>query len=89
MQINYRITYKKSVSIPYKPQFIAEATKYGTDYAGASLAAMNKLGKEKGYKLIGVNSICTNAFFIDEKISHPWLDEVKNLYCTQLRNRIR
>ena len=40
---------------------------------------MNKLGKEKGYELIGVNSIVTNAFFIDEKISHPWLEEVKNL----------
>ena len=79
IEFNHILGPKKSVSIPYEPQFIAEETKYGTDYAGASLAAMNKLGKEKGYKLIGVNSICTNAFFIDEKISHPWLDEVKNL----------
>lgn len=33
-------------------------------YFGASLAALEMLGKEKGYSLIGSNSIGSNAFFI-------------------------
>ena len=48
IEFNHILGPEKPVSIPYEPKFIAEQTKYGTDYAGASLAAMNKLGKRKG-----------------------------------------
>ena len=36
----------------------------GTDYYGASLAAMRDLGREKGYVLVGTESRGVNAFFV-------------------------
>lgn len=71
----------KSVSIPYKPEFEADFTEYGSDYAGASLAAMIKLGKEKGYRLVATNAYATNAFFIRKDVNHPWLKEIDPTGC--------
>jgi hypothetical protein len=70
-----------SVSVPYSPEFKAEFKKYGSDYAGASLPAFVKLGKTKGYRLVGINNISTNAFFIREDINCPWLPEEKISNC--------
>lgn len=53
----------KSVTIPYQPNFVAEFGEYGPDYCGASLSAFVKLGKEKGYRLVGCNKYGFNAFF--------------------------
>ncbi len=36
----------------------------GTTYYGASLSSLAKLGKEKGYTLVGTNSNGVNAFFV-------------------------
>lgn len=36
----------------------------GTDYYGASLAALRDLGREKGYLLVGCDSRGVNAFFV-------------------------
>jgi len=60
-----------AVTIPYDPNFVSDAPEY---YAGASLAALNKLAQEKGYRLIGANRYGFNAFFlrndIDEAQQH-------------------
>jgi len=49
-----------SVVQPYTPDHAWT----GTDYFGASLSAMCKLGKTKGYELVGCNITGTNAFFV-------------------------
>jgi len=36
-----------SVTVPYRDDFVAEFTRYGSDYAGASLRAFVKLGNER------------------------------------------
>jgi len=36
----------------------------GTDYFGASLLSLVELGREKGYTLVGTNSLGVNAFFV-------------------------
>lgn len=36
----------------------------GTNYFGASLGALEKIGKEKGYNLVGCNFSGANAFFV-------------------------
>jgi len=51
---------EKSVTIPYDPAFVWD----GTDYQGASLRALERLGKEKGYTLIGTDRNGVNAFFV-------------------------
>jgi hypothetical protein len=46
--------------VPYDPQ----RTWDGSNYFGASLASMAKLGEEKGYGLVGCNLTGVNAFFV-------------------------
>jgi len=70
-----------SVSTPYRDDFIAEFTQYGSDYAGASLAAFVKLGKKKNYRLVGINAIATNAFFVRNDIVCEWLPEIDANAC--------
>ena len=65
-----------SVTIPYDPNFVAKYGKYGPDYCGASLLAFVKLGKEKGYRLIGVNRLGFNAFFMRNDIKNDLLPEI-------------
>lgn len=70
-----------SVTVPYAADFKAEFTQYGSDYAGASLAAFVKLGKRKGYRLVGTNAFATNAFFVRNDLHHDWLPEVASSDC--------
>jgi len=41
----------------------------GTSYFGASLLALEQLGKAKGYNLVGCNFTGTNAFFVREDLT--------------------
>lgn len=41
----------------------------GTSYFGASLLALERLGKSKGYNLVGCNFTGTNAFFVREDLT--------------------
>lgn len=70
-----------SVTVPYRDDFVAEFTQYGSDYAGASLKAFVKLGKKKGYRLVGTNAIATNAFFVRNDILCDWLPEIDASTC--------
>jgi len=75
-EINHLWGADESVTVPYAPDFKAVFTQYGSDYAGASIAAFVKLGHRKGYRLVGGNAIGTNAFFVRNDLVHPWLPEV-------------
>jgi hypothetical protein len=68
LEYNHLLGPTASLSVPYRPDFIAELTEYGSDYAGASLQAFIGLGRRKGYRFIGTNSIGTNAFFIKSDV---------------------
>lgn len=52
-----------------------------TVYAGASLAALNKLARKKGYTLIGANSVGYNAFFIRNDLVGEPFKEVEEADC--------
>ena len=69
-----------AVTIPYDPNFVSDAPEY---YAGASLAALNKLAREKGYRLIGANRYGFNAFFLRNDIdeAQKYFPEVTPAEC--------
>jgi hypothetical protein len=84
--IEYNIFFGPSVckTIPYNAEFHWDKT----PYHGASLAALHKLGREKGYTLVHAESYAPNAFFLKnselpagfierpiEEISDWWLCE--------------
>jgi hypothetical protein len=52
----------------------------GTDYSGASLAAITKVAERKGYSLVGCNILGVNAFFVrqdllEDKFCPPYTAE--------------
>lgn len=60
--VEYNAKFPPSISIAqrYDPNFRWR----GTDYMGASLAAVTKVGSAKGYSLVGCNISGVNAFFV-------------------------
>jgi hypothetical protein len=49
-----------SVTVPYQPNRSAD----GTNFFGASLEALVRLGRTKGYRVVGCNISGSNAFFV-------------------------
>lgn len=64
--IEYNVFFGTDVSktMPYDPRYRWDKT----TYHGASLAALRKLGREKGYTLIHTDSYAPNAFFVDDAL---------------------
>lgn len=61
-------------------EYDAEKTWNGTSYFGASLSSLQKLGEQKGYRLVGCSFAGVNAFFVrndlvGEKFSSPFTAE--------------
>jgi len=59
---------KSTISIPYSDDFIRNRAHYSYLYYGASIGALEYLGKKKGYSLVGSNSAGNNVFFIRDDI---------------------
>ncbi|MDD9226064.1 hypothetical protein PVL96_13765 [Aeromonas hydrophila] len=70
---------KRSITIPYEPNFIRHVSHYSGLYAGASLNALCCLAKEKGYRFIGCNSAGNNAYFVIDKLT----DALAELSCEE------
>jgi len=59
------------LTVPYDPEFERFSKHPGGFFHGASLAALESLGKKKGYCLIGCDSTGTNAFFLRDDVAAP------------------
>ena len=65
-----------SLTIPYEPTF-NRIEKHATGfYHGASLAALERLGKKKGYSLVGSDGRGVNAFFVRDDCMTQGLEVV-------------
>jgi len=64
--IEYNVFFGSDVSktMPYDPVHRWDKT----TFHGASLAALHKLGREKGYSLLHTDSYAPNAFFVDDAL---------------------
>lgn len=78
IEYNASIPYNESRVIEYYPDFKWD----GTDYFGASLLALQKLGKSKGYTLIGCDNNGINAFFVRDELIDSRIKKkpIKKLY---------
>lgn len=82
LEYNNRWPADRSVTVPNSKGFVAiEANTEGEGYFGASLAALTKLARQKGYRLIGANSPNTNAFFLQNGIAEALFPEVSVASC--------
>lgn len=55
---------ERPITVPYDPKFDRTRAHYSNHYFGASLPALVRLSKKKGYAFIGCNSAGNNAFFV-------------------------
>jgi len=80
-------TADRAVTIPYRRDF----NKYDVhpDYSGASLLALVKLGRAKGYRLVGCHRYGFNAFFVREGIAEAALPEVAPETCLRHPQALR
>jgi hypothetical protein len=65
--IEYNATLRPPMSlvVPYDPTRMWD----GSNYFGASLEALVRLGREKGYRVVGCNYSGANAFFVREDVA--------------------
>lgn len=64
IEYNSRLGPDRAVTVPYDPGFDRRKAHWSMIYYGASLAALCKLGRRKGYAFVGANSAGNNAFFV-------------------------
>jgi hypothetical protein len=70
-----------SVTVPYRPDFKAEFIQGFGVYSGASLPAFVKLGKSKGYRLVGSQRYGFNAVFLRDDVGQELLPEIGAEQC--------
>ncbi len=65
--IEYNATLRPPMSlvVPYDPARMWD----GSNYFGASLEALVRLGREKGYRVVGCNYAGANAFFVRDDVA--------------------
>ncbi len=65
--IEYNATLRPPMSlvVPYDPARMWD----GTNYFGASLEALVRLGRDKGYRVVGCNYAGANAFFVRDDVA--------------------
>jgi hypothetical protein len=64
IEYNASLGRERAVTVPYDARFEAFRAHPSGYYHGASLAALEKLGRSKGYSLAAVDSAGVNAFFV-------------------------
>lgn len=60
---------KEAISIPYDKNFYRTKSHYSNLYFGASLKALCRLARRKGYIFLGSNRAGSNAFFVREDVA--------------------
>ncbi len=65
IEYNSTIAPTESKTVSYQADYMWDGS---TNYFGASLLALKRLGEQKGYTLIGCESSGTNAFFVQQAL---------------------
>ena len=68
IEYNARLGKEKSYVVPYEKNFNRKEKHFSMIYYGASISALDKLAKEKGYAFICCNKAGNNAFFVKKTL---------------------
>jgi hypothetical protein len=79
---------ERSVTMSYKPDYRMDLT-VQPYRCGASLPAFVKLGRAKGYRLVGVQSLGFNAFFVRNGVGDDLLPELSPRQCYERNERLK
>lgn len=64
----------RNAVVPYQADFVNDVS--ANNYYGASGVALQKLGKKKGYRLVGANEYGNNLFFVKNGLAENELPEI-------------
>lgn len=76
IEYNYRFGPDESVIVPYDAAFDRRRAHHSILYYGASLEALCRLGRRKGYAFVGAGSAGLNAFFVRRDLKPEGLPEL-------------
>jgi hypothetical protein len=79
---------EESLTMSYQPHFRLDLS-VQPYRCGASLQAFVKLAREKGYRLVGVQSLGFNAFFVRDGVGETLLPERSVRECYERTERLR
>jgi hypothetical protein len=82
LEFNGRWGPHASVTLPYKSVYRLDMNRHPW-CGGASLEAFVRLGRERGYRLVGIHRLGVNAFFVRSDVAVNSLPEVTSLECFQ------
>lgn len=76
VEYNGLFGHERAVTVPYDPQFQRTKAHASNLYLGASLPAFTRLLGGRGYALVGVNGMGSNAFFVRRELLNERVREV-------------
>jgi hypothetical protein len=79
---------ERSVSVPYRADFRLDTSRRPY-HCGASLAAFVRLGRAKGYRLIGIERHGVNAFFMKARVGEGLFPELTPRQCFEAHPGLR
>jgi hypothetical protein len=88
LEFNPHLGPERALTLPYDPHFRLDLSDQPYQ-AGASLPAFVKLGREKGYRLIGGASLGFNAFFVRNDVGADLIPERTPAECFAHVERLR
>jgi len=77
IEYNAMLGCTEPITVKYDPNFDRRKKHSSGFYFGASLPALAKLGREKGYVLLGCDSSGVNAFFARQNVAEGKIGDVK------------
>jgi hypothetical protein len=88
LEFNALLGPERALTLPYDPGFKLDLSRQPFQ-CGASLPAFVKLGREKGYRLVGVNALGINAFFVRNDVGPEVIPEVSCAECFATTGKLR
>lgn len=76
IEYNASLGPEAALTVPYDPDLDRFAVHPSGLFHGASLAALAKLGRDKGYRLVGTESSGVNAFFLRQDLGEDGFPEI-------------
>lgn len=81
VEYNDAFGWERPVSVPYDPAFVRRQKHPSNQYWGANLPAFCHLAQQRGYVLVGTNSVGSNAFFVRRDLLNDRVREVDLASC--------
>jgi len=83
VEYNDAFGHGRPVTVPYDPAFVRAEKHYSNQYWGANLPAFCHLADQRGYGLVGINGVASNAFFVRRDLLNDAVSEVHPSTCTR------